>query len=86
MFLAILYLVTLAILVGHSTLKQFVCGKNEYLWNHDFNDYQNNFLQAESESHALLHAATLLTIVKPRTKSAFKKMHLSMRDYLQMGR
>ena len=69
MFFAVLYFVTCAILADHSTLNQFVCGKNEYLWNHDFNDYQNNFLQAKSESHALLHAAALLTIVKLRTKS-----------------
>ena len=69
-FFAVLCFVTCAILADHSTLKQFVCGKNEYLWNHDFNDYQNNFLQAKSESHTLTPP-----IVKLRAKFVFKNMN-----------
>ena len=49
----------------------FVCGNNEYLWNNDFDDYQNDFLQAKSESHVLPLLEFRQLVVKLRAKSAF---------------
>ena len=56
----------------------FVCGNNEYLWNNDFDDYQNDFLQAKSESHVLPLLEFRQLVVKLRAKSAFKDTNESV--------
>ena len=55
-----------------------VCGNNEYLWNNDFDDYQNDFLQAKSESHAMPQPEYRQIVVKLRAKSAFKETNESV--------